>query len=65
MGVESWCVVFYYFGWVQLIKVTTRNHSLFNLEFLSEKPPISFFCPQVQFDQSAILDKLFCTLTII
>ncbi len=36
---------------------TTRNHDFFDREFWSKKPPIWFFCPHVQFDQSAILEK--------
>jgi len=36
----------------------TRNPNFFDKKFWSKKPPIWFFCPHVQLDQSAILDKL-------
>ncbi len=39
----------------------TRNPDFFDWEFWSIKPPIWFFCPRVQLDQNAILDKLIWT----
>jgi hypothetical protein len=39
------------------IKGITRNLDFFYEEFWSKKPPIWFFCPHVQLDQNAILDK--------
>jgi len=37
---------------------TTRNLDFFDQEVWSKKPPIWFFCPHIQLDQNAILDKL-------
>jgi len=39
------------------VRFTTKDHSFFDLEFWSKKPPIWFFFRHVQLDQSAILDK--------
>jgi hypothetical protein len=36
---------------------TTRNPNFFDQEFWSKNPPIWYFCPHVQLDKSAILDK--------